>query len=122
MRREGGAQHQHIARGRSSGDILLEYPRVLTSCQHGDLGVGDSPFLRCSFTHTLLIAFRSVLCSGCFVLIVGVLAMTLLPGIPVVSGLVVVSHSTQCLTHLGTSWDSIRTTIFCLEERRARIV
>ena len=30
----------------------------------------------------LLIAFRFVLCSGCFVLIVGVLAMTLLPGIP----------------------------------------
>jgi hypothetical protein len=51
----------------------------------------------------LLIVFRSVLCSGCFVLIVGVLAMTFLPGIPVVSGLVVVSHSTQCPTHLGAS-------------------
>ena len=36
-------------------------------------------------------------------LIVGVLAMTFLPGIPVVSGLVVVSHSTQCPTHLGAS-------------------
>ena len=39
----------------------------------------------------LLIAFRSVLCSGCFVLIIGVLAITLLPGIPGVSGLVVVN-------------------------------
>ena len=36
-----------------------------------------------------------MLCGGCFVLIVvSVLAMTLLPGIPGVSGLVVVSQST----------------------------